>query len=288
MFSKVFSGHSFYHACRYVVNKPEAEVLECTGVREHNYQVMSDDFIAQQQLRPEKEKACFHCCLSFYPGEKVSDEQMKQIAKQYLERLKIVDTQVAIIKHSDRRHLHMHVVANMVDNNGKVISDSFLGLRGKKTAQQLTQEHKLVPALKKNLEQTNYEALRKSEATKYKVYEAIMQVLPQCKTMKELENKLQLRGIETQYTLALNHKESFTLRPGFTENRSPYSSAIANKSQESAHQFKENLQDNPISKGVEKSLEILLKPEGNNQAPYELLQESRQKKKKKQSRGLRH
>lgn len=325
MLSKVFSGHSFYHACRYIVNKPEAEVLECIGVREHNYQVMSDDFILQQQLRPEKEKACFHCCLSFYPGEKVSNEQMKQIAKEYLQKLKIVDTQVAIVKHSDRRHLHMHVVANMVDNNGKVISDSFLGLRGKKTAQQLTLEHKLVPALKKDLKLTNYQALRKSEATKYKVYEAIMQVLPQCKTMKELENKLQLRGIETQYkykgqtlekqgvsfkmgdysfkgsqvdrqfslgnlekTLALNQKEAHIIRPVVTENRTHYSSAIANQSRESIHQSKENLQDNSISKGLEKSLEILLKPEENNQLPYELLQENRQNKKKKQSRGLRH
>jgi hypothetical protein len=325
MVSKIFPGHSFYHACRYIVNKPEAEVLECIGVREHNYQVMADDFIAQQKLRPEKEKACFHCCLSFYPGEKVSDEQLKQIAKEYLERLKIVDTQVAIIKHSDRRHLHMHVVANMVDNNGKVISDSFLGLRGKKTAQQLTLEHKLVPALKKDLSLTNYEALRKSEATKYKVYEAILQVLPQCETLKELENKLQLRGIETQYkykgqisekqgvsfkledysfkgsqvdrqfslgnlekTLLLNQKEALTLKPSLTVNRSYYSSATAHQSGESACQFKENVQNSSLSKGLEKSLEILLKPEINNELPYELLQESRQKKKKKQSRGLRH
>jgi len=299
--------------------------LECIGVREHNYQVMSDDFILQQQLRPEKEKACFHCCLSFYPGEKVSDEQMRQIAKEYLERLKIVDTQVAIIKHSDRRHLHMHIVANMVDNNGKVISDSFLGLRGKKTAQHLTQEHTLVPALKKDLKLTNYQALRNSEVNKYKIYEAIMVALPVCKTMKELENKLQLRGIETQYkykgqisekqgvsfkmgdysfkgsqvdrqfslgnlekTLLLNQKEGLTLRPDLTENRSYYSSAALRQSGETLQQFKKNLQDNPISKGIEKSLEILLKPEINNELPYELLQESRQKKKKKQSRGLRH
>jgi hypothetical protein len=213
----------------------------------------------------------------------------------------------------------------MVDNNGKVISESFLGLHGKKTAQQLTLEHKLVPALKKDLEQTNYEALRKSEATKYKVYEVIMQVLPQCKTMKELENKLQLRGIETQYkykgqtlekqgvsfkmgdysfkgsqvdrqfslgnlekTLLLNQKEPLTLRPGVTETRTHYSSAIANQSRESIHQFKENLEDNLLSKGLEKSLEILLKPEVNNQLPTELLEENRQKKKKKPSQRLRH
>jgi hypothetical protein len=73
MLSKVFSGHSFYHACRYVVNKPGAEVLAYEGVRGHDYRLMSDDFIMQQQMRPEKEKACFHCSLSFYPGEVLKD-----------------------------------------------------------------------------------------------------------------------------------------------------------------------------------------------------------------------
>src|SRR3954469_18509836 len=199
MLSKVFSGHSFYHACRYIVNKQGAEVLACEGVRGHNFKVMSDDFIMQQQLRPQKEKACFHCSLSFYPGEKLSDEQMVKIAKEYLVKMKIVDTQFAITKHTDRKHIHLHIVANMVDNNGKAISESYLGFRGKKISQKLTQQHKLVPALKKNLELTNYEALDQSEANKYKVYEAILQVLPQCKTLDELEKKLKPQGIEMKY-----------------------------------------------------------------------------------------
>ncbi len=199
MVSKVFSGHSFYHSCRYVVNKQGAEVLEYEGVRGHDFKVMSDDFIMQQQLRPEKEKACFHCSLSFYPGEKLSDELMVRIAKEYLEKLKIINTQFTITKHTDCKHIHLHIVANMVDNNGKAISDSFLGLRGKKTAQQLTEQYNLVPAISKNLELTNYEALRKSEGNKYKVYEAIMKTLPHCRKMEDLEKKLRLQGIETQY-----------------------------------------------------------------------------------------
>lgn len=322
MVSKVFSGHSFYHACRYVVNKPGAEVLECEGVRGHDFKVMSDDFITQQQLRPEKEKACFHCSLSFYPGEKLSDEQMVRIAKDYLEKMKVTNTQFAITKHTDRRHIHLHIVANMVDSNGKAISDSFLGLRGKKIAQQLTQQYHLVPALRKNLELTNYEALSKSEANKYKVYETILKTLPQCRSIKELESKLRLYGIETQYkykgqtqekqgvsfkigedcfkgsqvdrqfslsnvekTFALNQKQTRELKPKHQENVPNHSSNTSKQSAETGNQFKENLQDNSISKGIEKSLEILLKPEENmGQSPTELLNENRRKKKKPSQR----
>lgn len=226
---------------------------------------------------------------------------------------------------TDRRHIHLHVVANMVDNNGKAISDSFVRLRGKKTAQQLTEQYHLVPALSKNLKLTNYEALSKSEANKYKVYETILKTLPQCKNIQELENKLQLQGIETQYKykghtqekqgvsfkieedcfkgsqvdrqfslgnlekiLALNQKQSGELKQKHQENSPNYSLNRLKQSEETSSQFKENLQENAISKGIEKSLNILLSPEENiEQTPKELLDENKRRKKKRSQR-LRH
>lgn len=326
MVSKVFSGHSFYHACRYVVNKPGAEVLECEGVRDHDFRVMSDDFIMQQQLRPEKEKACFHCSLSFYPGEIVSNEKMANIAKEYLQKLKVTNTQFTITKHTDRRHIHLHIVANMVDNDGKAISDSFLGLRGKKIAQQLTNDHKLIPALKKNLELTNYEALHKSEGNKYKIYETIINTLPSCKTMQELEKSLLSQGIETQYkykgqtlekqgvsfkigedcfkgsqvdrqfslgnlekTLAFNQKQLLELK---AESRVNSKNTLLTKEKQTEYFLgsTDNSHTNDTGKGLEKIVEILLKPEENlQQTPYELLKEERQKRKKlSRNRGMRH
>jgi hypothetical protein len=207
MLSKVYSGHSFYHACYYVVNKEGAEVLECEGIRGHDFKVMAEDFVQQQQMRPQKQQACFHCSLSFCPGEVLSDEKLVKIAKEYLEQLKIVDTQYSITKHTDTRHLHLHVLANMVNNNGKAISDSYIRLRGKKIAQQLTQQYQLVPALDKNLALTNFHALRQSEANKYEVYQAITEAIPHCRTIEELEKRLQLKGIQTQYKYKAHTQE---------------------------------------------------------------------------------
>jgi len=199
MISKVVPANSFYHTCRYIVNKPGAEVLEVEGVRGHNFKYMAADFETQQQMRPSKEVACFHGILSFYPGENPSDGVMKEIAQKYLAELGIVNTQYAISKHTDKAHLHLHIVANMVNNDGKSIKDSYIGLRGKKIAQRLTQEYKLVPALEKNLKLTHLENLSDTEANKYKVYLAISEILPLCRNMHELEARLLDRGIETQY-----------------------------------------------------------------------------------------
>jgi hypothetical protein len=81
----------------------------------------------------------------------------------------------------------MHIVANMVNNDGKSINDSWIGLRGKKIAQRLTQEYKFIPALEKNLKLTNMEALSQTEANKYKIYIAIAENLPGRRSMEELE-----------------------------------------------------------------------------------------------------
>ncbi len=190
MISKYIPANSFYHTCRYICNKPGAMILVTEGVREHDYKLMAADFETQQQLRPSKHQACFHSILSFYPGEKPSDELMAEIAKKYLAELKVTDTQFAICKHTDRAHLHLHIVANMVNNNGKAISDSWIGLRGKKVAQRLTQEYKLIPAVEKNLKLTNLEALSQPEAIKYQIYIAVSENLPHCLTMEDLEKRL--------------------------------------------------------------------------------------------------
>jgi hypothetical protein len=77
----------------------------------------------------------FSLFAKFLSREVLSDEQLVKIAKEYLEQLKIVDTQYSITKHTDTRHLHVHVLANMVNNEGEAISDSYIRLRGKKIAQ---------------------------------------------------------------------------------------------------------------------------------------------------------
>ena len=199
MLSKPVPANSFYHTCRYISNKPGAELLIAEGVRGHDYKLMAADFETQQQLRPEKKKACFHSILSFYPGEKPTDDLLKEITLKYLKELGIVNTQVAISKHTDKAHLHLHIVANMVNNQGKTISDSWIGLRGKKIAQQLTQEYKLTPALEKNLKLTNLEALSNAEASRYQICIAITKNLPHCRTIEELEKRLLKLGIETKY-----------------------------------------------------------------------------------------
>ena len=199
MISKALKANSFYHTARYICQKPGAEVMIAEGVRGHDFRLMAEDFQRQQQMRPGKEKAGGHFILSFHPDEKPSDELIQTLSQEYLSRLGITNTQVVVVKHTDQKHPHLHILANMVDNEGNAISDSWIGLRGKKIAQQLTQEYKLIPAIGKNLQQGHVESQNEEEATKYQLYQAILESLAHCRSMAELEQRLLKLGIETKY-----------------------------------------------------------------------------------------
>ncbi len=75
----------------------------------------------------------------------------------------ITDTQFSITKHTDRNHPHLHVITNLVNNKGETIKDNWIGLRGKKVAQQLTIKYGLKQAIGKNLELTHLESLNEKQ-----------------------------------------------------------------------------------------------------------------------------
>jgi len=133
MISKVIIGKTFYGACRYVcMDQKRAVVLETEGVRDYDYKLMAKDFEMQQAMRASLTKAVFHGIISFYPGEKVEDKMMATVAKKYLQEMNIVNTQFVIVKHIDKNHLHLHIIANLVNNNGETIKDNWIGLKGKR------------------------------------------------------------------------------------------------------------------------------------------------------------
>lgn len=200
MISKVITGKTFYGCCRYVCkDEKRAEILCSEGVRDYDYRLMALDFEINRQALPNKGKAVFHGILSFHPSDRISNRLMLHIAGDYLKRLCIENTQFVIVRHSDKAHLHLHIIANLVNNNGKAITDSWLGLRGKKAAQAITEEYKLVPAIRKDMALTNLRSLNEEEAARYEIFRAIRTALSQCNTLQELEAVLLRQHIDIQY-----------------------------------------------------------------------------------------
>ncbi|MBW4715180.1 conjugal transfer protein MobB [Prevotella denticola] len=135
------------------VEKGEASILlaaELYQDKEGNY-TMEEVFADMEALIPKKcrtKKTVFHCSLNPHPDEKLSDEQLTQIAKEYMEALGYGKQPYIVFKHNDIAREHIHIVSLRVDSQGRKINDRYEGRRSKKITDALEKKYNLIPSSK--------------------------------------------------------------------------------------------------------------------------------------------
>ena len=198
MIGKVISGSSFSGTVGYVM-KEESRILEAEGVMPPEVKDMAQDFKDQTLLNPRLKNNVGHSSLSFSSKDapRMTDALMTQIAKEYMQKMGITDTQYLLVRHLDQPHPHCHLVYNRVGNNGQTISDKNIKIRNAKVCRELTEKYGLYLASGKD--DVRRERLREPDKTKYEIYDAIKGSLPKCKNWNELEGKLKEQGISVRY-----------------------------------------------------------------------------------------
>ena len=198
MVGKVISGSSFSGTVGYVM-KEESRILEAEGVMPPEVKDMVQDFKDQTLLNPRLKNTVGHISLSFSPKDapRMTDALMTQIAKEYMQKMGITDTQYLLVRHLDQPHPHCHLVYNRVGNNGQTISDKNIKIRNAKVCRELTEKHGLYLAPGKA--NVRRKRRREPDKTKYEIYDAIKGCLPKCKSWNELEGKLREQGIGVRY-----------------------------------------------------------------------------------------
>ena len=73
----------------------------------------------------------------------MTDALMTQIAKEYMQKMGITNTQYLLVRHLDQPHPHCHLVYNQVGNNGQTISDKNIKIRNAKVCRELTEKYGL-------------------------------------------------------------------------------------------------------------------------------------------------
>ena len=198
MVGKVISGSSFSGTVGYVM-KEESRILEAEGIMPPEVKDMVQDFKDQTLLNPRLKNTVGHISLSFSPKDapRMTDALMTQIAKEYMQKMGITDTQYLLVRHLDQPHPHCHLVYNRVGTNGQTISDKNIKIRNAKVCRELTEKYGLYLAPGKD--DVRRERLREPDKTRYEIYDAIKGCLPKCKNWNELEGKLKEQGINVRY-----------------------------------------------------------------------------------------
>ena len=135
------------------VEKGEASILlaaELYQDREGRY-TMEDVIADIEALIPKNcrtKKTVFHCSLNPHPDDKISDEQLVQVAREYMEALGYGKQPYIVFKHNDIAREHIHIVSLRINGEGKKINDKFEKRRSKKITDALEKRFGLIPSSK--------------------------------------------------------------------------------------------------------------------------------------------
>ncbi|EGC86810.1 relaxase/mobilization nuclease domain protein [Prevotella denticola CRIS 18C-A] len=156
MIAKISSTENLGGALGYnfkKVEKGEANILlaaELYQSKEGRY-TMEDVLADMEALIPKNcrtKKTVFHCSLNPHPDEKLSDEQLTQIAKEYMEALGYGNQPYIVFKHNDIAREHIHIVSLRVDSEGRKLNDRFEKRRSKQITDALERKYNLIPSSK--------------------------------------------------------------------------------------------------------------------------------------------
>ena len=208
MIAKIMKGSGFKGVINYILDpKKGTELIDSSGVRTESINHIVQSFIDQTELNPQVSKVVGHISLSFSAQDspKLSNEWMTKVAREYMEKMGIKDTQYIIGRHFDKEHPHVHIAFNRIDNNGKTISDRNDRFRSEKICKELTAKYGLYFADGK--ENVKEHRLKEPDKTKYEICQGLKAEIARCRDWTTLLSHLEKQNIDVRFKYKGNSQE---------------------------------------------------------------------------------
>jgi len=205
-------GKGFRGALRYNLQKVDqgvAKLLDSSFAQMDENSVMKELQLVRI-LRPNLQKYFYHTSLNFPPNENLADEQMKQIANEYLNQMGFVQNQYMIFRHFDADHPHVHLLVNRIGYDGSVVSDSKDYKRSEQVLRELEKQYGLTEVISSR--QAQERAMTKNElemmkrtdepSTKMKLQVILKGIIQQNPDMVQFIAQLEAKGISVLFNQA--------------------------------------------------------------------------------------
>ena len=162
MVAKIGRGKSLFGALSYNMDKVKnntATVLAGQKIIESpdgsfTIPQISNSFQAYLAANRKTEKPVVHISLNPDPDDKVSDNDYKRLAKDYMEKMGYGKQPFIVFKHNDIERSHIHIVTVCVDEEGRKISDTFEKRRSMAACRELERHYNLQSAVEKKQNHT--------------------------------------------------------------------------------------------------------------------------------------
>ena len=163
MVAKISVGNSLYGAIAYngeKINEAQGRLLTTNriyndGSGKVDINKAMEGFITFMPPQMKVEKPVVHISLNPHPEDVLTDTELQNIAREYLEKLGFGNQPYLVFKHEDIDRHHLHIVTVNVDENGKRLNRDFLYRRSDRIRRELEQKYGLHPAEHKNVRLEN-------------------------------------------------------------------------------------------------------------------------------------
>ena len=139
MIAKSAKGKGFRQALEYDLSKEGSRVIDSNMAGE-TPQELAAEYDKIRKVRPTLKKPALHVSLSVAPGEKLTDEQWREIAKRYRDGMGLDKNQFVVTRHTNTEHEHIHMLANRIQFDGRVTSDSWDYMRQQTVTRELERD----------------------------------------------------------------------------------------------------------------------------------------------------
>lgn len=211
MVAKISMGTSLYGALAYnglKVNEGEGRLLAVNRVFDDGSGRV-DVARAEQDFKrfmPEQVRTrnkVIHISLNPHPDDRLTDTELEQLAREYLDRLGYGDQPYLVFKHEDISRHHLHIVSVNVDENGRRLNRDFIHRRSKRITSELEKKYGLHPADRRQYRTDN--PLRRVDTSQGDVKRQVSNVAKavmatyKFQTMGEYRALLKAKGVDVVF-----------------------------------------------------------------------------------------
>lgn len=158
MIIKQIKGTSFNNLLDYLLSKSGA-VRIAGNLDGQTPQQLGQELSFINCLNRRVKRPVYHVSFSLAPSEQLTNEDWSAIAQRYLEEMGFTQNQYIVVRHSDRDHEHVHLVANRIRLDGSCVHDGWDYRRSEQIARQIEQDYGLVSPI------SSWEKDRRSPST---------------------------------------------------------------------------------------------------------------------------
>lgn len=194
MIAKAKSISHSKNSIDYAMGKENSEVIDKRFVVGDNGKEISSEFKIFQDMNGRCENNTLSFVLSPEPsdGRKLTNPDFKAISGDFLKKMKLDRHQAVIVKHSDKKHTHLHLYVNRIDYNGNAYKDNFISKKSQSISDTIARERNLTRAKDvQELNKLNTKEIRREIHDRHK---AVLQHRP--KNFKEYSELMKANKID--------------------------------------------------------------------------------------------